>query len=204
LGPAPAYALVNQLGRPVSSRRFAGKVQIVTFLFPYCTTFCPLIAAHLIGFERWLSLAGEENQVAVVAFNLAPEAAGPPQMRAFLGQYGWDPTDPNWQFLTGSQGEIRRVVTQGFHIAYQRVAGADSKSGIALEANEPPQLAVANPLAEKAKVDFDITHDDAIEIVDAKGRIRKIYDDGDVVSNDELWAAVRPLLAHEAGAPGPG
>ncbi|MGA7540332.1 MAG: SCO family protein, partial [Steroidobacteraceae bacterium] len=44
-GPAPHYTLTNQLGETVSSTRFAGKVQVVTFLFPYCTTYCPLITA---------------------------------------------------------------------------------------------------------------------------------------------------------------
>ncbi|MEJ2436356.1 MAG: SCO family protein [Pseudolabrys sp.] len=55
LGPAPQYTLTNQLGQTVSSKRFAGKVQVVTFLFPYCTTYCPLIAAHLMGRTRWRS-----------------------------------------------------------------------------------------------------------------------------------------------------
>ncbi|MGH6971642.1 MAG: SCO family protein, partial [Caulobacteraceae bacterium] len=91
LGPAPAYALTNQLGLPVASSQFAGKVRLVTFLSPYCTTYCPLITAHLIGFERFLAQAGAQGKVQVVAFNLVPKAAGPAQLRAFLRQYGWDP-----------------------------------------------------------------------------------------------------------------
>jgi protein SCO1 len=193
LGPAPHYTLTNQLGQKISSNRFAGKVQVVTFLFPYCTTYCPLIAAHLMGFERLLVLAqtGLQNKVEIVSFNIAPDAAGPKQMREFLHQYGWDPKDPHWQYLTGSKAQIRHIVTGGYHVAFRRVAnGADAGSGPA----QTPQLAVSNPLAAKVKPGFDISHNDAIEIVDTKGRIRKIYDDADVVPNQQLWKDVSRLL----------
>jgi cytochrome oxidase Cu insertion factor (SCO1/SenC/PrrC family) len=113
-------------------------------------------------------------------------------MREFLHQYGWNPKDPHWQFLTGSKGDIRRVVTNGYHVAFRRVAegGSETDAGPA----ETPQLTVSNPLAEKAKPGYDITHNDAIEIVDPQGRIRKIYDDADVVSNEQLYRDVARLL----------
>jgi protein SCO1/2 len=196
IGPAPQYTLTNQLGQTVSSKAFAGKVQVVTFLFPYCTTVCPLIAAHLIGFERLMVLAQTDMQdkVEIVSFNVAPGAAGPAAMREFLHQYGWDPKDPHWQFLTGSKAQIRRVVTGGYHVAFRRIAGTGSDSQDYASASGAPQLTVSNPLAEKVKPDFDITHNDAIEIVDAQGRIRKVYDDGDVVPNEQLWRDVGRLL----------
>jgi protein SCO1 len=193
LGPAPHYTLTNQLGRSVSSTQFAGKIRIVTFLFPYCTTYCPLIAAHLIGFEHLLAQSHVQDRVEVVAFNVAPAAVGPKQMSEFLQQYGWNPANPHWQFLTGTPAEIRHVVTGGYHVAYQRVADTGSDAEVVLS-DQAPQLAVANPLAERVKPDFDISHNDAIEIVDGRGRIRKIYDDADVVSGRQLWRDLGPLL----------
>jgi cytochrome oxidase Cu insertion factor (SCO1/SenC/PrrC family) len=194
LGPAPAYTLTNQMGQKVSSKRFAGKVQVVTFLFPYCTTYCPLIAAHLMGFERLMVLAqtGLQDKVEIVSFNVAPDAAKPKAMREFLHQYGWNPKDPHWQFLTGSKAQIRKVVTGGYHVAFRRIAGGDSDADAGPA--QTPQLTVSNPLAAKAKPGFDISHNDAIEIVDGKGRIRKIYDDADVVPNQQLWNDVSRLL----------
>ncbi len=194
LGRAPHYTLTNQLGQSVSSQRFAGKVQVVTFLFPYCTTYCPLIAAHLMGFERMLVLGqtGLQDKVEIVSFNVAPGVVGPKEMREFLHQYGWDPKNPHWQFLTGSKAQIRRVVTGGYHVAFRRVADSDSGSDAGPVGT--PQLAVSNPLAEKVKPDFDITHNDAIEIVDPQGRVRKIYDDADVVANQQLLNDVARVL----------
>jgi cytochrome oxidase Cu insertion factor (SCO1/SenC/PrrC family) len=50
LGTAPSYELTNQLGQKVSSKTFLGKIQVVTFVDPYCTDFCPLIAVNLANF----------------------------------------------------------------------------------------------------------------------------------------------------------
>ena len=195
LGMAPRYQLTNQLGQRVSSQAFAGKVQIVTFLFPYCTTYCPLVTAHLIGLEHDLAEAGLRRRVEIVAFNVAPADTGPQQMREFLAQYGWNPRDPHWQYLTGTRTQIRRIVTQGFHVAYERVMDRQgSDSGVLSAPGQAPQLSVANPLAARAKPDYDVSHNDAIEIVGPHGHIRKIYDDADVVSNQRLLRDVRALL----------
>jgi protein SCO1/2 len=187
---APVYQLTNQLGQSVASRDFHGKVQLVTFLFPYCTTLCPLIAAHLAALEAMdLRPAGLADKVQIVSFNVDPEGTGPKQMREFLSQYGWDPKDTHWQYLTGSPQDIHRVVQKGFSVWYQRVADSGS------DVDDPTQPEVANKLAEKAHVNYDIVHNDVLEIVDEQGRIRKIYDDADMISPSDLAQQVETLLA---------
>jgi len=192
LGPAPEFrGLTNQLGESVDSSRLKGKVQVVTFLFPYCTTYCPLIAAHLAGLESTLALAGLQDRVEIVAYNVDPAGAGPAQMRSFLKEYGWHPNDPSLQFLTGTPQQIHRVVVGGYHVAYDKVPdGTDQGGGPELT----PQPEVVNKLADKAHVGYDIVHNDALEIVDPKGRIRKFYPQADVVSNSRLITAIKSLL----------
>ncbi len=197
LGPAPSYALTNQLGRTVRSDAFAGKVQIVTFLFPYCTTYCPLIAAHLIGFERLLERARAAGRVELVAFDVDPAGTGPAEMRAFLAQYGWDPKDPHWQYLTGTPEAVRKVVTKGFHIGYEKVADEDAPAG---PGDLAPQPEVENALAARARPGYDISHNDGLIIVGPNGHIRKIYDQADMVSNDALWRTVSSLLPAPAAS----
>lgn len=188
LGKAPRYTLTNQLGRSVSSNRFHGKVQLVSFLFPYCTTYCPLVAAHLVSFANLLEQTGLADQVQLVSFDVDPGNTGPEEMRAFLQEYGWNPQDLRWQFLVGPPAEVRRVVTGGFAIEYQRVAGADSETA---SPGAPPP--VANPLAQKAKPDYDVTHNDALVVVDPQGRIRRIFDQADRIPDDQLLSVVQAL-----------
>lgn len=197
LGTAPEYTLTNQLGATVKSTSFAGKVQVVTFLFPYCTDYCPLIAAHLVSVERALEAAQLAGRVQLVAFNVDPAHTGPKVMAAFMRQYGWNPEDTHWQYLTGRPDQVRRVVTGGFHVDYEQVpeALADQKAGEAEKQglySPPPK--VENPLAHAADPDYDVTHNDTMILVDAKGRIRRFYDEADRVSDSDLVSAIRRLL----------
>lgn len=201
LGTAPSYTLTNQFGRQVSSARFRGKVQLVTFLDPYCTDTCPLVAAHLANFENLgAGPAGIADRIAIVAFNLDPADTGPAQMRAFLKEYGWNSDDPRWQYLTGSRAAIRRVVRGGFGVHYQRISlSAEARSphdGSALPAVQPE---VVNTLVKAAHRNYDIVHDDVIEIVDQEGRIRKIFENADTVGWPRLLRVVRNLLDAQQG-----
>ncbi len=195
---APRYqGLLNQQGRPVSSAAFAGKVQVVSFLFPYCNTFCPVIAAHLVAFENALAGSPLAGKVEVVAFNVDPGGTGPKQMRAFLREYGWNPADPRWQYLTGTPKRVRQVVTGGFHVDYQKVfdsasAAAPQSAALAV-AGSDPQPIVANPLADKANVPYDITHEDVLMVVDPEGRVRAIYDQADAVGTSALLRVVQAV-----------
>ena len=187
IGAAPYYRLVNQNGKPVSSRDFAGKIQIVAALFPYCRELCPLVAANLAEFRDNVVQASDlQGHVVFVFFNLAPSDAGPAEMRTFLKQYGWNPDDPAVQFLTGSPETIRRVVRGGYHIAYYRTPEAADVG--------EARFQIDNPLANRVKPDFDVVHADTIEIVDGKGRIRKIFSEGARLGDSRLQAAVEKLL----------
>jgi protein SCO1 len=192
LGTAPAYQMTNQLGEMVPSSSLRGKVQIVTFLFPYCTTLCPLIAAHLVNLENLgLRPAGIKDKVEIVSFNLDPTHTGPPEMRAFLRQYGWKPEDLHWQYLTGSPEEVDRVVKNDFSVWYERVSLASETQD---SASAPVEPEVVNKLADNAHADYDIVHNDVLEIVDQQGRIRKIYDSAQTVSWTELLTIVQSLV----------
>ena len=196
---APRFqGLINQNGVKVSSQQLLGKVQVVTFLFPYCNTFCPVVAAHLVGFENTLASTGLADRVEVVAYDVDPGGTGPKQMRGFLREYGWNPADPHWQYLTGTPAQIRGVVTGGYHVDYEKVmdSGAgDAQASPALAvAGSDPQPVVANPLADKAHVDYDITHEDVMMVVDPQGRVRRIYNQADAVGTGELLREVHRVL----------
>ena len=186
IGEAPHYRLIDQNGRTVSSQDFAGKLRIVAPMFPYCRELCPLVAANLAAFnDKVVRHSDLKGRVVFVFFNIAPDAAGPAELRQFLKQYGWNPDDPAVAFLTGSPSAVKRAVEGGYHIAYYRTEGAD---------DEASAVQIANPLADRQKADFDIKHADIIELVDGKGRIRKIFTEGSRVADMELEADLGALL----------
>jgi cytochrome oxidase Cu insertion factor (SCO1/SenC/PrrC family) len=193
-GLAPDYVLTDQHGQQFASAALRGKIQVVSYLFPYCTSFCPLLAGTLAQAERLADGAGLAGTVAFVAFNVDPEHAGPDTLAAFLRQEGLNPNDPAWHFLTGSPTAVRRVITGGFHVSYDTVSRAEEEK-IAAEqragGDYTPQPTAPNRLAERVRPDYDIVHNDVVEIVDGDGRIRAIFASGSPPTPDEIVSAIR-------------
>ena len=197
LGKVPDYTLTNQLGKKVSSDTFKGKIRVVTFLFPYCNEYCPLIALNLVSLEHLLKEVHLENQVQIIAFNVDPENTGTHQMSEFMQQYGWNPENTRWQFLTGKPEQIRRIVTKAYYVYYKKVSEASEDSVAQKEKEEGtyvPTPEVRNDLASKVDPDYDIVHNDALAIVDGKGRIRKIVDDADHLSGEQIFNIIQQLM----------
>jgi len=200
VGEVPGYTLTNQLGDKVSSNKFSGKVRVVSFLFPYCKEYCPLIAINMVNLEQILKSAHLTNKVQLVSYDVDPEHTGPSQMRAFMKEYGWNPQNTDWQYLTGKPSQIKKIVRKSYYISYQQVSEATEDSLVNLEKKQgtyAPSPEVSNKLADKVNPDYDIAHNDALAIVDTKGRIRKIYDDADHVSNQRLLHVIDQLLPNK-------
>ncbi|BEP14298.1 hypothetical protein acdb102_26090 [Acidothermaceae bacterium B102] len=198
LGTAPDWTLTDQNGKTVSSAEFQDKVMVVTYLFPYCTTFCPAETHVLAELEADLRSAGlNGKRVQMVAFNVDPEATGPAQMRAFLQQYGVSPADPGWSYVTGSLADIQHVVQNGYGVYFEKILRTDEAAQIAKEkklGTYTPEPEVANPLFDKAKPNYDIVHNDQIDVVAPGGKISKIFSAGASVSETDLYAAVQQAI----------
>ena len=59
--PAPGFTLTSQDGRQVSLASLRGKVVLLTFLDPVCTTDCPLIAQEMRSADAMLGSQGERH-----------------------------------------------------------------------------------------------------------------------------------------------
>jgi cytochrome oxidase Cu insertion factor (SCO1/SenC/PrrC family) len=104
--PAPSFTLTGQDGRQVSLASLRGKVVLLTFLDPVCTTDCPLIAQEMRSADTMLGgKAGNTELVAVVA---NPTYLSTAYTQAFTAQENLSQV-PNWLFLTGSLSQLAAV-----------------------------------------------------------------------------------------------
>jgi cytochrome oxidase Cu insertion factor (SCO1/SenC/PrrC family) len=104
--PAPSFTLTSQDGRQVSLSSLRGKVVLLTFLDPVCTTDCPIIAQELRAADAMLGAkAGGTELVAVVA---NPTYTSTAFTAAFTRQEGLSQV-PNWLYLTGSLSQLAPV-----------------------------------------------------------------------------------------------
>jgi cytochrome oxidase Cu insertion factor (SCO1/SenC/PrrC family) len=103
---APGFTLTDQAGQPVSLAGLRGKVVLLTFLDPVCTSDCPLIAQEFR--EADLLLGARTRNVELVAIVANPAYRSIADTRAFDRQENLTAV-PNWLFLTGSRPALQQT-----------------------------------------------------------------------------------------------
>ncbi len=103
---APSFTLTNQYGQPASLAGLRGKVVLLTFLDPVCTSDCPLIAQEFRQADQMLG--GTARHVELVAIVANPIYRSDVYTRAFDQQERLTGLR-NWLFLTGTLGQLRQT-----------------------------------------------------------------------------------------------
>lgn len=145
LGQAPEFSLRSSSGEKVNGWDLRGP-WVAGFIYTHCSGQCPMMTEAMKGLGPRLS------GVKLVSFSLDP-ADGPGTLSAFARKNGAD-----WTLLTGREGEVRRLASEGFKLA--AVPGTDPKEFI--------------------------THSRYLVLVDGKGSIRGYYDSADAEALDRL------------------
>jgi cytochrome oxidase Cu insertion factor (SCO1/SenC/PrrC family) len=114
-GPAPAFSLTDQHGRDVSLASLRGKVVLLTFLDPVCTTDCPLEAQEFRQAGQLLGADSRHVELVAIVANPVDYQLGYTQ--AFDRQERLDGV-PNWLYLTGSPAALAQV-WHGYGVAAQ-------------------------------------------------------------------------------------
>jgi cytochrome oxidase Cu insertion factor (SCO1/SenC/PrrC family) len=107
--PAPGFTLTDQNSQPVSLASLRGKVVVMTFLDPVCTSDCPIIAQEFKQAGQMLGAQDKNVELVAIVANLTYRSTVFTQ--AFDRQEGLA-TVPNWRYLTGSLNQLSAVWRQ--------------------------------------------------------------------------------------------
>jgi cytochrome oxidase Cu insertion factor (SCO1/SenC/PrrC family) len=134
--PAKGFQLTDQHGRTVSLASLRGKVVLLTFLDPVCTSDCPLIAQEFRAAGQLLGAASKQVELVAVVAN--------PVYHQVTDTQAFDRAEhlnqvPNWLYLTGSVPQLQQVwknynitaeiLPAGSMIAHQDVAYVIDRAG---------------------------------------------------------------------------
>jgi cytochrome oxidase Cu insertion factor (SCO1/SenC/PrrC family) len=103
---APAFTLTDQHGRTVTLASLRGKVVLLTFLDPVCTSDCPLEAQEFREAGHLLGSAGRHVELVAIVANPVNYQIG--YVQAFDRQEHLTSVR-SWQYLTGSLTQLRTV-----------------------------------------------------------------------------------------------
>jgi cytochrome oxidase Cu insertion factor (SCO1/SenC/PrrC family) len=100
---APAFALRDGRGSPLSLASLSGRPVILTFIDPLCRDYCPIEAQHLSSLVQSLP-AAQKPAIVAVSVNTAGNT------RAVLAQdeRKWKLV-PQWQWAVGTSAQLARV-----------------------------------------------------------------------------------------------
>jgi cytochrome oxidase Cu insertion factor (SCO1/SenC/PrrC family) len=104
--PASNFTLTSQDGRQVSLASLRGKVVLLTFLDPVCTTDCPLIAQEMRSADTLLGAKASDTELVAVVAN--PTYTSVAYTKAFTSEEGLTQV-PNWLYLTGSLSQLSPI-----------------------------------------------------------------------------------------------
>jgi cytochrome oxidase Cu insertion factor (SCO1/SenC/PrrC family) len=101
--PAPALALVDQRGQPITLETFHGRPVLVTFAYAHCDTICPIVVGDVLAAQRQLS----DRSPAVVVITLDPWRDTPSRLDAIAK--GWS-MGPESHLLSGPPEAVERAL----------------------------------------------------------------------------------------------
>jgi protein SCO1/2 len=171
--------LITDAGQATSLAALHGQVVVLADFLTLCQETCPLTTGNLLMMDRAISAAGLARRVRFVELTVDPNRDTPSRLRAYRTLVG---APANWSLLTGSPAVIARI-WRYFGVWYQQVAegnppGADWLTGRSLT--------------------YDITHQDALLYLDARGRERFSV----VASPNATGAPIVPALRRFLSAQG--
>jgi protein SCO1/2 len=142
----PSFTFSDQEGKPFGAGDMRGKVSVAAFMFTRCPTICPRITATM----QVLQSRAQQQQVPIhwVSFSVDPENDTPVVLDAYAREHNVDLR--SWTFVTGDSTEIRAVAEQGFKIAAEGKAEANTEH-------------------------YGISHGSHLVLVDKRGQIRGYY-----------------------------
>jgi protein SCO1/2 len=106
IGPAPAFTLTSQDGRPVALADLRGKVVALAFIYTGCPDICPMLTQKMVDVQDALG-AEFGAKVAFLSITLDPESDTPEVLKDYAQFWGARPD--GWSFLTGSPEAVRDV-----------------------------------------------------------------------------------------------
>ncbi|MFW6066770.1 MAG: SCO family protein [Myxococcota bacterium] len=125
--PAPAFALTDHRGEPVSLAALRGKVVVVTGIYAGCALACPMILGQAKRVVADLP-TDVRSRVTVVAITFDPEHDTPEVLQRMAERYGVDA--PTFRLATGDSPQVNEALDR-YGFARER----DPETGVIDHAN---------------------------------------------------------------------
>lgn len=166
-GEAPAFALVDQLERAVSSYELRGRVTVANFIYTNCTDACPLLTYRMQTLQQRLTDERLfDGRVQLLSFTVDPVRDTPAVLREYAERFQANPD--LWRFLTGPKEDVVPLVVDGFKLGVTALPPVESDEG----SSDDTGMSHQKP--------YEVMHGTRFVLIDPQGRIRAYYEGRDL------------------------
>lgn len=158
------FTLTDQFGNTFTEQNLAGKIYVTEFFFTTCPSICKDMAVQM---RRVQAAFAEAPLFQIVSHTVMPEVDSVPVLKAYADLQGAIPG--KWHYLTGEKSEIYRMARTNY-------------------------FAVKDGHFDGFGKEHDFIHTENFVLIDAKKRIRGLYDGTSTEDVDRLIADVKILL----------
>ena len=165
----PDYHFTNELGQPVSLSDFKGQALAFTFIFTRCPfpTFCPRMSDNFEQVQKKLkTMTNAPANWHLLTITFDPEFDTPAVLKSYAKRFGADPK--HWNFATGELIDIT-AITEQFGLLFWK----------------------PNPQQPTG-----ISHNLRTVVLDAEGRVQKIFSENTWKVDDLAEEIVRAGVGH--------
>jgi protein SCO1/2 len=167
----PDFVLTNEFNKPFGGKDLIGKYYIANFMFTSCPSTCPALMEKMDIIQK--RIRGLGTKAAIVTFTVDPKNDTPEVLFKFARKRHANPYI--WNFLTGSESDLKKIVIDGFKVPMGN------------------KEAVQKKLEDKAITLYDIAHSEKVVLVDDRGLVRGYYGT-DKIEMDRLMIDVGLLV----------
>lgn len=172
----PDFQLVNQTGQPFVRQNLSSGIWVANFVFTRCPGICPLLSTQMSKLQAQLDET-DQPSVRLLSFSVDPEWDTPERLSEYAEKHHADIR--RWFFLTGDQGAVQQLVTQGFQLSMMNRMNPMNRKNRMNRENpmHPMDAQPEGSHADHAQQQSleQIVHSDRFVLIDPKFRIRAYY-----------------------------
>ena len=103
------FSFIDQDGKNVTPKNFAGTVYVTDFFFTTCHSICPIMSTQM---ERIAAHFKENNEVKFLSHTVDPEIDTVEQLKRYALKHNADAKQ--WMFVTGGKKELYGIARTGY------------------------------------------------------------------------------------------
>ena len=103
------FSLINQNGKIITQKDYAGKIYIADFFFTTCPTICPIMTKNMAEIQDRIK---DDDEILLLSHSVTPEIDSVAQLKKYAIEKGVN--DKKWNLLTGDKKQIYELARKSY------------------------------------------------------------------------------------------